>query len=175
MKKQVNSVNNWSAKGIITVTIISAMLCGIGAKASNKTTVASNAVKFEMKSENSAESCVNSYAGTVNKYNAFEFVQSEMASEIENQMNRNEEVNIVSIEAEQYKAEEFVQADAELEIDNWMYCNTENDNNAIEKYNAQEFVQAEMTHEINSWMNNNSLQFNFIKFSRLRVDQCNLE
>ena len=175
MKKQINSVNKWSAKGIITVTIMSAMLCGISVKASNKSTVASNALKVEMKSENSFESRINSYAETANKYNAFEFVKSEMASEIENRMDSSDETNFVSIESEQYNAEEFAQADIALEIDNWMYRNAENDINTIEKYNADEFVQDEMAHEINSWMNNNRLQVNFVKFSRLRIDQCNLE
>jgi hypothetical protein len=157
MKKQINPINNWSAKGLITVTIMSAMLCGIGAKASNKPTVASNAVKVEMKSENSDESLVNSFAETIDKYNAFDFVQADMALETEGSINRAEEINIVSIETEQYRAEEFAQADIALEIDNWMYRNSENGNNAIEKYNAAEFVQTEMSHEINSWKNNNCL------------------
>ena len=155
MKTKINSINNWSVKSIIAVTILSAMFCGIGAKASNKPTVASNAVKSEMKSENSADSWINGFAGTFGKYNAFEFVQAEMAFETKNQLNSNEEINIVSIEAEQYKAEEFAQADISLEIDNWMYLNSESDNKAIGKYNATDFVQTEMTHEINSWMNNN--------------------
>ena len=157
MKKQINSINNWSAKGLITVTIISAMLCGIGAKASNKSTVASNAVKVELKSENSAESWLNGYANTVNKYNAFEFVQTDMALETEGLINSSEEINILSTEVEQYHAEEFAQADIAVEIDNWIYRNAENDSNTIEKYNADEFVQDEMSHEINSWMNNNCL------------------
>ena len=157
MKKQMNSLNNWSAKGLIAVTIISAMLCGIGAKASNKSTVTSNAVKVEMKSENRVEGMVNCFAEALDKYNAFEFAQADMALETEARINSSEEINIVSIEAEQYHAADFAQADIAIEIDNWMYLNTGNDNSVIEKYNAAEFVQDEMAHEINSWMNNNCL------------------
>jgi hypothetical protein len=158
MKMQINPINNWSAKGLITATIMSAMLCGIGANASNKPTVASStAVKVEMKSAKNIESLENSFAETVNKYNAFEFVQADMALETEGSTNSAEEINIVSIEAEQYHAEEFAQADIAVEIDNWMYSDAENENNTIEKYNAEEFVQDEMAHEINSWMNNNCL------------------
>ena len=157
MKKQINSVNNWSAKGIITITIMSAMVCGFGAMASNKPTVASNAAKVEMNSDNSLESLVNSYAKTVDKYNAFEFVQSEMSSEIENRMNSNEEIDIESNNVEQYKAEEFAQADIALEIDNWRYSDAVNDSNTIERYNAAEYVQDDMAQEINSWMNSNCL------------------
>lgn len=161
MKTQINSMNNWSVKGIITVTILSAMLCAFGAKAGNKPSVALKAVNVELKSENRGESGINSFTESnnesVEKYNAAEFVQAEMALEIESRMNSNEEINNITIEAEQYHAEKFTNADITLEIDNWMNDNDEIDNKAIEEYNAAEFVQAEMTYEIKSWMNNSCL------------------
>ena len=148
MKKQVSLVSNWSMKGAITITILSAMLCTFGAKANNKPSVALNATTIE-KSETNLE--------TVDKYNAAEFVQSEMVLEIANRMISNEEVSNVGFEAvEEYNSGEFVNADMAREIENWTNSDSDISNGTIEagQYNAGQFVQAEVEHEIESWMNN---------------------
>jgi hypothetical protein len=148
MKKQVSLVSNWSIKGVITITILSAMLCTFGAKANNKPSVALNATTIE-KLETNLE--------TVDKYNAAEFVQSEMENEIANRMISNEEVSNVGFETvEGYNSGEFVNADMAREIETWTNSDSEISNGTIEagQYNAGQFVQAEIEHEIESWMNN---------------------
>jgi len=114
MKKQINSVSSWSVKGIITITILSAMLCTFSANANNKPSVASNTTGVEI-SANSIES-INE---TIEKYNAAEFVQADMANEIDSWMNSNDEYSDLLI-GSKYQAAEFVQADMALEIDSWM-------------------------------------------------------
>ena len=137
MKKQINFISNWSFRGIIVVTILSAMLCTFNAKAGNRPSTALNAVKVEMKSENG----------------------------FENRKNSNPKTNSTAVEAElelqiEYNAEEFVEAEMALEIGSWMNSNAETNNEAVEaelalkiKYNAKEFVEAEMAFEIASRMN----------------------
>ena len=49
MKKQNSFVSKWSVKGIIIVTVLSAMFCTISAKATNKPKVALNAITLDMK------------------------------------------------------------------------------------------------------------------------------
>lgn len=138
MKRQINTVSNWSVKGIITVTILSAMLCTFGAKASNKPTVALNSVTAKMESKNGIEKWKNSNAGTntevVEKYNAEGFVKAEIALEIESWMNSNTEIN-----------SEVVKAEATPQIEALMNSN---------QYTAKKYVEAEMVLEIKSWMNN---------------------
>lgn len=60
MKKQIKSVSNWSVKGIITVTILSAMLCTFGAKAINKPSLSENNYSEAMQPENVIEDWMNS-------------------------------------------------------------------------------------------------------------------
>ena len=119
MKKQINSVSNWSVKSIITVTILSAMLCTFGANANNKPAVA-NAVTMKVESENTTESLMNSMAERTNEYKAADFVQADLVSEIGLWMNENPENSDILIDAGQYKAAEFVKADMTFEVENWM-------------------------------------------------------
>ncbi len=147
MKKQVNFVSNWSVKGTITITILSAMLCTLGAKANNKPSVALNTATVEM-SETNFE--------TVEKYNAAEFVQSEMELEIANRLNSSVEINNIAIEAvNEYNAGEFVHADIAREIENWTNSDAEINTRTVDtEYKAGEFVQVDIEHEIESRMNN---------------------
>lgn len=71
MKKQINSVSNWSVKGIISVTILSAMFCASELKANNKPSVALNNVAISEDTEekllgNKIESWMNSHTYWVN-------------------------------------------------------------------------------------------------------------
>ena len=121
MKTQIKSVSKWSVKGVIAVTILSAMLCAFGAKANNKPSVALNAVKVEMKSESGVDSRMNSMAEINNKaveeYNAKNFVAAELALETESWMNINAGSDN---EVAQYNAEEYAEAELVLEIEGWM-------------------------------------------------------
>jgi len=127
------------------------------------------------------ESTIQIEAGMNNlKYNAQEFIDAEMALEIENRKNSTAETNNEAIEVEsalqietlmnnmEYNAKDFV--DAEMAIESRINSTVETNNEAIEvesafqieagmnnlKYNAQDFVDAEMTKEIESRINNNS-------------------
>ncbi|MCX6239852.1 MAG: hypothetical protein NTY07_20280 [Bacteroidia bacterium] len=147
MKKQNSFVSNWSVKGIIIVTVLSAMFCTTSAKATNKPTVALNAITLDMKSENGVESLKNSI--------------TESNSEV--------------MEAE-YNAKEFVEADMELEIESWMNSNTETNNEVAEtiqapqiEYKAEEFVEAEIVNEIQSWINTSSYWNDFETFDNVDV------
>ena len=60
MKKQINPVSNGSVKSIITVAILSAMLCTFSVKANNKPSLAVNVDVAEMQSENIIENWMNS-------------------------------------------------------------------------------------------------------------------
>lgn len=60
MKKQINSVSNWSVKSIITATILSALLCTFEVKANNKPSLALITEASEMPSENIIEGWMNS-------------------------------------------------------------------------------------------------------------------
>jgi len=153
MKKQINSVSNWSVKGIITVAILSAMLCTLGANANNKPAVPS-AVTMKVESENAAESLMNSNAESNNEYKAEDFVNAEMALETESWKNIDAESNTEAVD--EYSAKEFVQADMVNEIYRWMNSNSESNNESIEEYNAEKFVQADMANEFESWLKNSS-------------------
>src|SRR5665648_270293 len=107
MKKQINSVSNLSVKGIITITILSAMLSTFGANANNKPAV-NNAVTMKVESENATESLMNSNAESSNEYKAEDFVKAEMTLEAETWMNIDAESNTEAVE--EYRAKEFVQA-----------------------------------------------------------------
>lgn len=153
MKKQINSVSSWSVKGIITITILSAILGTFGANANNKPALASNTTGVEI-SENKVES-INE---AIEKYNAAEFVHADMALEIESLTNSSEEILNVALEAEQYQAGQFVKADMANEIDNWMNSNDEYSDLLIgSKYQAAEFVQEDMALEIDCWINNSGI------------------
>src|SRR5665647_3280558 len=101
MKKQINFVSNLSVKGIISVTILSAMLCTFGANANNKPAVG-NAVTMKVESENATESLMNNYAESSNEYKAEDFVNAEMTLESETWLNINSETSDIAIDAEQY-------------------------------------------------------------------------
>lgn len=153
MKKQINSVSSWSVKGIITITILSAMLCNFSANANNKPSVASNTTGVEI-----LENRVESINESIEKYNAAEFVQADMALEIESRTMSSEEIFNAALETEQYQAGQFVKADMANEIDSWVNSSDEYSDLVIEaKYQAAEFVQADMALEIDSWMNNSGL------------------
>jgi len=158
MKKQINFVSNLSVKGIISVTILSAMLCTFGANANNKPAVG-NAVTMKVESENATESLMNNYAESSNEYKAEDFVNAEMTLESETWLNINSETSDIAIDAEQYKAADFVQADMISEIDLWMNEIPEYSDIAIEaeQYKAADFVKADMTSEIENRMNNSCL------------------
>jgi hypothetical protein len=123
MKKQINFFSNWPVKSIITVTILSAMLCTLNAKADNKPLPAANTVNVEMKSESGVESLLDSNVKTeieAMQYNAEEFVAAEMALEAECWMNGDVESDI---KAAKYNAEEFVKEEMALEKENWVNQN----------------------------------------------------
>ena len=158
MKKQINSVSNLSVKSIISVAILSAMLCTFNVKANNKPSVAQNTATIE-KSENKVESWMNSNIETnynaVEIYKPAEFVQSDMANEIASWMNSDDATENIAVE--EYKATEFVQSDMTNEIASWMNTGNTAENNAVEEYNAANFVQADMTLEIESWMKSSGI------------------
>ena len=60
MKKQINTVSNWSVKGIIAVTILSSMLFNFEAKGGNKSSLAKNEDAQLMQSGNIIETWMNS-------------------------------------------------------------------------------------------------------------------
>lgn len=151
MKRQNNSVSNWSIKGIASVTILSAMLCTFNA---NSKPSVGNTGTVKVVSENGVESLMYSNAGTKNEYNAKEFVQADMANEIENWMNSDTESNNPMVE--EYDAKEFVQVDIADEIESWMNTNSKSNNGSIEEYNAKKFVQADMANEFESWLRNSN-------------------
>ncbi|NEW83137.1 MAG: hypothetical protein GZ094_12325 [Mariniphaga sp.] len=151
MKKQLNSVSSWSVKGIISITILSAMLGTFSANANNKPSLALNSSGVEI-----SENRIESISEAIEKYNAAEFVQADMALEIESRTMRSEEIFNVALEAEQYHAGQFVKADMANEIDSWKNSNDEYSDLVIQsKYQASEFVQADLDLEIESWMNSN--------------------
>ena len=117
MKKQNNSVSNWSIKGIVSIAILSTMLCTFNANANSKPSVG-NSGTVKVVSENGFESLMFSNAGTKNEYNSKEFVQVDIADEIENWMNTNSRSDNESID--EYNAKKFVQADLSNEIESWL-------------------------------------------------------
>lgn len=126
MKKRINSVNSWSVKGIITVTILSAMLCTFSAKAYNKPSAAVKAVNEAVKSESGVESLMNNDFKAnyeAEQYNAGEFVEADMALETENWMSTNAETNYEPVLQVEYNAKEFVDAELALETESWMNQN----------------------------------------------------
>src|ERR1035437_7777792 len=124
MKKQINSVNSWSVKGIMTVTILSVMLCTFSAKAYDKPTAAVNTINVNIKSENEAEALMNNDALTkieTAQYNAEEFVEADMALETECYM-----IGDAGLDSkmEEYNAENYVKTDMALETENWVNANS---------------------------------------------------
>ena len=134
MKKQIYSDHAWSFKSIITVTILSAMLCAFSAKADNETSVTLNAVTNELKTGNGAKDCLGANTETnfdalevelfqEVEYNAVNFVNSEMALEFETWMNSdfesyNEETIADITLPFEYNAKDFIDAEMALENQN---------------------------------------------------------
>ena len=159
MKKQINSVNSWSVKGIITVTILSAMLCTFSVKAYDKPSAAINTINVNIKSESETEGLMNNDALTkieTAQYSAEEFVEDELAFETECYMSGDDRMNS---EAAEYNAENFVETDMALETENWVNSNSETNSEPIlvGEYNATDFVDADMALETDNWMNHNGL------------------
>ena len=155
MKKQINSVNSWSVKGIITVTILSAMLCTFSAKAYNKPSATTNTINVNMKSDNEAEGLLNNDALTkieAAQYNAAEFVEEELAFETECYMSGDSGMDIG---AEEYNAADYVETDLAIETENWVNGNFEPV--LVGEYNAKDFVNADMALEAENWINQNGL------------------
>lgn len=150
MKKQINTVNNWSVKSIFTVTVFSAMLCAFGAEANNKPSVSINTVN----SGTGVESRINGIAGisdeAIEEYNAANFVEAELALESESWMNSNSESDF---EAVPYNAQEYVDADLSIEFECWTKSEAEANNDVV-LYNAEEYVKADLELETKSWSNN---------------------
>jgi len=159
MKKQINSVNSWSVKSLITVTILSAMLCTFSAKAYDKPSAAINKINVNIKSESETEGLMNNDALTkieAARYNAEEFVEDDLAFETECYMSGDDWMDNVT---EQYNAENFVETDMALETENWVNSNSETNSEPIlvGEYNATDFVDADMALETENWMNQNGL------------------
>lgn len=155
MKKQINSVNSWSVKSIITVTILSAMLCTFSAKAYDKPSAAINTINVNMKSDSEAEGLLNNDALTkieAEQYNAAEFVDEELAFETECYMSGDAGMDS---SAEEYNAADYVETDMALETENWVNDNSEPV--LVGEYNAKDFVDADMALEAENWMNQNGL------------------
>ena len=155
MKKQINSVNSWSVKGIITVTILSAMLCTFSAKAYNKPSATTNTINVNMKSDNEVDVLLNNEALTkieAVQYNAAEFVEEELAFETECYMSFDAGMDIG---AEEYNAAGYVETDMALETENWVNENSEP--LLVVEYNAKNFADADMTLEAETWINQNGL------------------
>src|ERR1035437_9146350 len=155
MKKQINSVNSWSVKSIITVTILSAMLCTFSAKAYDKPSAAINTINVNIKSESETEGLMNNDALTkieAVQYSAEEFVEDELAFETECYMSGDDRMNS---EAAEYNAENYVETDMALETENWVNSNSETNFEPIlvGEYNATDFVDADMALETDNWMN----------------------
>lgn len=155
MKKQIKSVSIFSVKGIITVAILSAVLCGFEASANNKPSAAISAVKIEVKSANEVESLMISDAELKLEsvqYNADEYVKAELALEIEGVMSGSDEFNY---DAAQYNANLFVEADMAVEEESWMNSNACS-NDEVVQYKAEQYAEADLVLEIETWMNNGS-------------------
>jgi len=115
------------------------------------------------------------------KYNAQDFVDAELATEIENAKNSAEDTDNEAVEALmndlKYNAQDFVDAEMATEIRNAKNSVEDNDNEAIEafinhlKYNAQDFVDAEMATEIENRMTNENFVKSAKTFNFLGVDQ----
>jgi hypothetical protein len=132
MKKQISSDRKRSFRGIISVTILSAMLCVFSAKADNKSSVTSSAKTCELSSENGVKNCMDMNAET-----NYEALEAELSQEAE------------------YRADVFVESDMELEYETWMNSFFELDDEAVIAeitlpvvYNAKDFVDAEMALEV---------------------------
>jgi hypothetical protein len=159
MKKQINSVNSWSVKIVLTVTILSAVLCTFTAKAYDKPSVAINTINVNVKSESEADGLMNNDALTkieAAQYNAAEFVEDELAFETECYMLGDDGMDS---EAELYNAENYVEADMVLETENWVNANSETNFEPVllSEYNAKDFVDADMALETKNWINQNGL------------------
>ena len=155
MKKQINSVSNWSAKSIMTTAILSAMLCSFSAKAYDKPSAAINTINVNMKSDSEAEGLLNNDALTkieAAQYNAAEFVDEELAFESECYMSGDAGIDSG---AEEYNAADYVESDMKLETENWVNGNFEPV--LVGEYNAKDFVNADMALEAENWINQNGL------------------
>ena len=126
MKKQINSASSWSVKSIIALVILSAMFGVNNAEANNKPTVAVNTVSTE-NAENRNESSLNAETEIIFEaaieYNAKEYVESELAREIDckvhsNADNKNGTAGTKALQSEVYNAAAFVNSDMENEIEN---------------------------------------------------------
>jgi len=159
MKKQINSVNSWSVKGIITVTILSAMLCTFNAKAYDKPSAAISTINVNIKSGSEAEGLLNNDALTkieASQYNAAEFVEEELAFETECYMSDNAGLDN---EVEGYNAANYVETDMALETGNWVNANSDTNSEPVllNEYNAKNFVDADMALETENWLNQSDL------------------
>jgi len=163
MKTQFNSVNSWSVKGIMTVTILSAMLCTFSAKAYDKPSAAINTINVNIKSESEAECLVNNDALAKIEaplYSAEEFVEDELAFETECYMIGDAGMDG---EVEEYNAENYVEADMALETENWVNANSDTNSGInpepvlLDEYKAKDFVNADMALETENWMKQNGL------------------
>ena len=99
------------------------------------------------------------------EYHAQEFVDAEMAYEMENSMNNSAETNHAMIEAElsfqveAYHASDFVETEMVAETENFVNINSEGAEAEIslqvEAYHAQDFADAELAAETENFMNSN--------------------
>jgi CRISPR/Cas system-associated endonuclease/helicase Cas3 len=164
MKKQINSISNLSVKGMITITILSAMLCTFDAKANSKPSRASKVVNVEMESKSTGDKPLLSNSAALIeavesvKYNADEFVQADVALETKSWISRNAEA---MNETAKYSAEGSVLTDMVIELRDWNNGDAlvEDPTDLVEPpieigYHASEFVENDMATEINSWNSN---------------------
>jgi hypothetical protein len=161
MKKKINSIGNLSVKGMITITILSAMLCTFDANANVKPLKVSKAVNMEMELKSAGDNplfsnyeALSEAVETV-KYNAEEFAQTEIALETESWINRNAKA---MSENAKFSAEGSVLSEMALEIqrsnhgDVNIYDTTDVVEPPIEiGYHASEFVDSDLATQINSW------------------------
>ena len=161
MKKQNNIISNLSVKGMITIAILSAMLCTFNAKANSKPPRALKLINVEMESKNAGDNPLLSNSEALSeafeavKYNADEFVQADVALETESWISHN---NGAREETAKHSAEQSVPAEMALEIvdrdlgDSNLDSSTYVFEPSIEiGYHASEFVESDMATEINNW------------------------
>jgi len=161
MKKQNYIISNLSVKGMITITILSAMLFTFNAKANGKPPRAFKVVNMEMDSKKPGDLPLFSNSEALNeaveavKYSADEFVQAEIALETQSWISRNAEAKD---EAAKRSAEQAVQTEMTLETQdsNLGDANLDYTTYVVEPsfeigYHASEFVDSDMATEINNW------------------------
>jgi len=164
MKKQNSIISNLSVKGMITISILSAMLFTFNAnnaKANSKPPRAFKLVNVEMDSKNAGDLPLFSNSEALSeaveavKYSADEFVQAEIALETQSWISRNAEAKD---EAAKHSAEQAVQTEMTLETqdNNLGDANLDSTTYVVEPsikigYHASEFVDSDMATEINNW------------------------